>query len=98
MFAGKFGRGERIRTSDPSVPNRVLYQAEPRPDRGEPVFYPTSPLNDSRRRNPSGTTSDSQSSIVAAASATRPSLPSRLRAVHDDHFSSVIIARALGLV
>jgi hypothetical protein len=28
-----FGRGERIRTSDPSVPNRVLYQAEPRPDR-----------------------------------------------------------------
>jgi len=27
------GRGERIRTSDPSVPNRVLYQAEPRPDR-----------------------------------------------------------------
>ncbi len=27
-----FGRGERIRTSDPSVPNRVLYQAEPRPD------------------------------------------------------------------
>ena len=26
------GRGERIRTSDPSVPNRVLYQAEPRPD------------------------------------------------------------------
>jgi hypothetical protein len=29
----KNGRGERIRTSDPSVPNRVLYQAEPRPDR-----------------------------------------------------------------
>ena len=28
----KSGRGERIRTSDPSVPNRVLYQAEPRPD------------------------------------------------------------------
>ena len=28
-----FGRGERIRTSDPSVPNRVLYQAEPRPDK-----------------------------------------------------------------
>src|SRR5262249_22802717 len=26
-----FGRGERIRTSDPLVPNQVLYQAEPRP-------------------------------------------------------------------
>ena len=33
------GRGERIRTSDPSVPNRVLYQAEPRPDRGESRLY-----------------------------------------------------------
>jgi hypothetical protein len=31
--APKNGRGERIRTSDPSVPNRVLYQTEPRPDR-----------------------------------------------------------------
>jgi hypothetical protein len=31
-FLWRFGRGERIRTSDPSVPNRVLYQAEPRPD------------------------------------------------------------------
>ncbi len=27
------GRGERIRTSDLTVPNRALYQAEPRPDR-----------------------------------------------------------------
>jgi hypothetical protein len=27
----KIGRGERIRTSDPLVPNQVLYQAEPRP-------------------------------------------------------------------
>src|SRR5262249_30287925 len=27
------GRGEWIRTTDPSAPNRVLYQAEPRPDR-----------------------------------------------------------------
>ena len=26
------GRGERIRTSDPLVPNQVLYQAEPLPD------------------------------------------------------------------
>src|SRR5262245_50435416 len=26
------GRGERIGTSDPLVPNQVLYQAEPRPD------------------------------------------------------------------
>jgi hypothetical protein len=32
MFSGKVGRGEWIRTTDPSVPNRVLYQAEPRPD------------------------------------------------------------------
>ena len=27
-----FGRGERIRTSGPRVPNAVLYQTEPRPD------------------------------------------------------------------
>ena len=27
-----YGRGERIRTSDLTVPNRALYQAEPRPD------------------------------------------------------------------
>ena len=27
-----FGREERIRTSDPSVPNAVLYQAEPLPE------------------------------------------------------------------
>jgi hypothetical protein len=26
------GRGERIRTSDPLVPNQVLYQAEPLPE------------------------------------------------------------------
>ena len=32
--APKIGRGEWIRTTDPSVPNRVLYQAEPRPDKG----------------------------------------------------------------
>src|SRR5215218_816446 len=32
QIAESIGRGERIRTSDPSVPNRVLYQAEPRPD------------------------------------------------------------------
>ena len=29
--AFKNGRGERIRTSDLTVPNRALYQAEPRP-------------------------------------------------------------------
>ncbi len=29
---GKNGRGERIRTSDPLVPNQVLYQAEPLPE------------------------------------------------------------------
>ena len=28
-----YGRGERIRTSDLTVPNRALYQAEPRPDK-----------------------------------------------------------------
>jgi hypothetical protein len=33
----KDGRGERIRTSDPLVPNQVLYQAEPLPDGGEGV-------------------------------------------------------------
>ena len=30
------GRGERIRTSDLTVPNRALYQAEPRPDICDP--------------------------------------------------------------
>src|SRR3954451_5234092 len=29
------GRGERIRTSDLSVPNAALYQAEPRPDNSD---------------------------------------------------------------
>ena len=33
VYLDKIGRGEWIRTTDPSVPNRVLYQAEPRPDR-----------------------------------------------------------------
>ena len=32
LDAAEVGRGERIRTSDPLVPNQVLYQAEPRPD------------------------------------------------------------------
>ena len=31
------GRGERIRTFDPLVPNQMRYQAALRPD--EPVFY-----------------------------------------------------------
>src|ERR1700719_691660 len=30
------GRGERIRTSDPLLPNQMLYQAELRPDRDRP--------------------------------------------------------------
>ena len=30
--AGNFGRGKRIRTSGPCVPNAVLYQAELFPD------------------------------------------------------------------
>jgi hypothetical protein len=30
----KSGRGEWIRTTDLTVPNRALYQAEPRPDKG----------------------------------------------------------------
>ena len=34
LFITKSGRGERIRTSDLTVPNRALYQAEPRPDVG----------------------------------------------------------------
>lgn len=32
---GEDGRSERIRTSDPCVPNAVLYQAEPHSDRGD---------------------------------------------------------------
>ena len=31
-YKGFVGRGERIRTSDPLVPNQVLYQAEPLPE------------------------------------------------------------------
>ena len=33
LFVEMNGRGERIRTSDLTVPNRALYQAEPRPDK-----------------------------------------------------------------
>ena len=32
LFLNVFGRGEWIRTTDLTVPNRALYQAEPRPD------------------------------------------------------------------
>jgi hypothetical protein len=32
ILEGIDGRGERIRTSDPLVPNQVLYQAEPLPE------------------------------------------------------------------
>jgi hypothetical protein len=32
--SNSIGRDERIRTSDPSVPNAVLYQTEPHPDPG----------------------------------------------------------------
>src|SRR5213080_2596893 len=39
------GRGERIRTSDPSVPNRVLYQAEPRPDPTNAYLNPDATVN-----------------------------------------------------
>src|SRR2546425_5263463 len=33
------GRGDWIRTSDPTVPNRVLYQAEPHPDTAKSKTY-----------------------------------------------------------
>jgi hypothetical protein len=33
------GRGERIRTSDPLVPNQVLYQAEPLPEHVRQYAY-----------------------------------------------------------
>ena len=49
------GRGEWIRTTDPSVPNRVLYQAEPRPDNPPILSQPvrraigwTDPTNEPR--------------------------------------------------
>src|SRR5213595_679880 len=35
VMPGKTGRGERIRTSDLTVPNRALYQAEPRPENAD---------------------------------------------------------------
>ena len=48
----KSGLGDWIRTSDPSVPNRVLYQAEPRPDNlPKPIRSapgPTGPAYDDR--------------------------------------------------
>jgi hypothetical protein len=40
------GRGERIRTSDPLVPNQVLYQAEPLP---EPSFAARKRIGNMRR-------------------------------------------------
>ena len=54
------GRGERIRTSDPLVPNQVLYQAEPLPERllvgdsrpghpGEAFDYPRAKIECTRR-------------------------------------------------
>ena len=44
-FSESIGRGERIRTSDPSVPNRVLYQAEPRPDPTNAYLNPEATVN-----------------------------------------------------
>src|SRR6266498_2352812 len=52
------GRGERIRTSDLTVPNRALYQAEPRPDRywilwkHQSTVKPRSPRHMSNREPP----------------------------------------------
>src|SRR5271156_1201091 len=37
VINGLDGRGERIRTSDPLVPNQVLYQAEPFVNAREPL-------------------------------------------------------------
>ena len=42
------GRGDWIRTSDFSVPNRALYQAEPRPD-GQPILSQLSALRSIHR-------------------------------------------------
>jgi hypothetical protein len=44
-FTKTYGRGERIRTSDPLVPNQVLYQAEPLPELaiGRMLTNPKSP-------------------------------------------------------
>ena len=44
----KSGRGDWIRTSDISVPNRALYQAEPRPD-GQPILSQLSALRSIHR-------------------------------------------------
>ena len=38
IFKGKFGRGDRIRTYDPLVPNQMRYQTALRPD--SLLFYP----------------------------------------------------------
>jgi hypothetical protein len=45
------GRGERIRTSDPLVPNQVLYQAEPLPEHTAKAAYCQLPKPDCRGQN-----------------------------------------------
>ena len=45
-FFGKFGRSERIRTSDPLLPKQVRYQTALRSDRGQGVTGTRGPLQD----------------------------------------------------
>src|SRR3954467_12335195 len=54
IYARKIGRGDRIRTCDPLVPNQVLYQAEPLPDREGGGDLPRSapPVNPACRPKP----------------------------------------------
>src|SRR5690606_13010281 len=60
-FPGKGGRGKRIRTSGPCVPNAVLYQAELFPD----TFYCF--LLSCEARNYISVFAELQSSIIVAA-------------------------------
>src|SRR5207253_4401440 len=65
------GRGERIRTSDLSVPNRALYQAEPRPDND----LDSNTAEGSKQKAEGGKFSVLQFRVLSALSVTRhPSL------------------------
>ena len=64
----KNGRGERIRTSDPLVPNQVLYQAEPLPDR--PACFGW----DARRHRPGRDGRSLERTAVSVAEQTPPAV------------------------
>ena len=69
----KNGRGERIRTSDPLVPNQVLYQAEPLPVPLSPRADPLGDIGPSAfvRRTPLSVAEKSEALIPSCCNTTR---------------------------